>query len=96
MKKTINATDVTIKNSGATFTPTELADYLSDKILNYINAPTHKYTILDSAYGNAALLTSIANKINNTFEFELQGYETNVDYLLDAKNNLSSHLSDNQ
>ncbi|KAA6332241.1 Modification methylase PaeR7I [termite gut metagenome] len=35
-------------------------------------------------------------KINSAFEFELQGYETNVDYLIEAKNNLSLYLSENQ
>ena len=32
---------VTIKNSGATFTPTELADYLANKIYNDILIESH-------------------------------------------------------
>jgi len=91
-----NTQTVTIKNSGATFTPTALADFLSDKILQYLDVCFDKYTILDPACGGGALLTSIAKKINNAFEFELQGYETNIDYLIDAKNNLSRYLSENQ
>ena len=87
---------VTIKNSGATFTPTALADFLSDKILRYFDVCPDKCTILDPACGDGALLTSIANKIDNTFAFELQGYETNIDYLIEIKKNLSLFLSENQ
>ena len=87
---------VTVKNSGATFTPIALADFLSDKILQHVDDLPDKCTILDPACGNGALLSSIAKKINNAFPFELQGYETNIDYLIAAKNNLSSFLSNNQ
>jgi len=90
-----NSQKVTIKNSGATFTPVALADFLSEKILQYIDLIPNKCTILDPACGDGALLTSIANKINNAFDFELHGYETNIDYLIEAKNNLS-YLSENQ
>jgi len=92
----MNTQAVTIKNSGATFTPTALADFLSDKILCYFDGSPEKCTILDPACGDSALLASIAKKINNSFEFELQGYETNIDYLIEAKNNLSLFLSENQ
>jgi 16S rRNA G966 N2-methylase RsmD len=91
----MNTQTVTIKNSGATFTPIALADFLSDKILKYANVETDKCTILDPACGDGVLLTSLARKINNTFGFELQGYETNIDYIIDAQHNLSS-LSENQ
>jgi hypothetical protein len=84
----------TIKNSGATFTPTALADFLSDKILQYVN--TKESVILDPACGDGALLVSIAEKINSSFNFELRGYETNIDYLLEAKNNLSEIVSKQQ
>ncbi|MDR1760499.1 MAG: N-6 DNA methylase [Fibrobacter sp.] len=92
----MNTETVTIKNSGATFTPTALADFLSDKILRYFDGFPEKCTILDPACGDGALLTSIAKKINNTFDFELRGYETNIEYLIEAKNNLSLYLSENQ
>ena len=91
-----NTQTVTVKNSGATFTPTALADFLSDKILRHIDISLEKCTILDPACGDGALLSSIAKKIDNAFDFELQGYETNLDYLLEANNNLSLYLSDNQ
>jgi len=92
----MNTQTVTIKNTGATFTPTALADFLSDKILQHIDIVPDKCTILDPACGDGALLTSIAKKINNSFEFELQGYETNIDYLINANNSISLYLTDNQ
>lgn len=87
-------TSTTIKSTGATFTPTALADFLSNKILKYANAK--ESVILDPACGNGALLVSIAEKINGSSDFELRGYETNVDYLLEAKNNLSKIVSEQQ
>jgi tRNA1(Val) A37 N6-methylase TrmN6 len=80
-------TSATIKSSGATFTPAALADFLSCKILKYANAK--ESVILDPACGDGALLVSVAEKINGSFDFELRGYETNIDYLFEAKNNLS-------
>jgi tRNA1(Val) A37 N6-methylase TrmN6 len=90
----MNSQAVTIKNSGATFTPTALADFLSDKILKYVNAKGS--VILDPACGDGALLVSIAEKINGSFDFELRGYETNIDYLFEAKNNLSQIVTEKQ
>lgn len=87
---------VTVKNSGATFTPTALADFLSDKISQHIDISPDRCIILDPACGDGALLTSIAKKINNVFDFELKGYETNIDYLISANNNLSLCLPDNK
>ena len=41
-----------IKNSGATFTPTELADFLSDRLISELNQEEKaSYTILDPACG---------------------------------------------
>jgi len=77
----MNTSAVTIKNSGATFTPVALADFLSDKILKYLDVFPEKCTILDPACGDGVLLASITKKINDTFVFELRGYETIIDYL---------------
>ncbi len=81
--------EVTIKNSGATFTPIRLADFLSDKILACYNSNNQPSAILDPACGDGALLSSIATKIGNQFDFELKGFDTNIDYILKTKNNLS-------
>ena len=56
----MNSQNVTIKISGVTFTPSALADFLSDKILKYANAK--ESVILDPACGDDALLISIAKK----------------------------------
>lgn len=57
--------EVTIKNSGSTFTPTELADFLADKIFAELNNTFKStYTILDPACGEGELLTSIAKNFN--------------------------------
>ena len=88
--------EINVKNSGATFTPTPLADFLSDKILQHFETIPGKCTILDPACGTGVLLASISTKINNSFNFKLMGYETNADYLIEARKNLSSFLSNTQ
>jgi type I restriction-modification system DNA methylase subunit len=89
-------TQVTVKTTGATFTPTALADFLSDKILKNLTVTPEKCTVLDPSCGDGALLSSIVNRINGSFNFELTGYDTNIDYLIKAKNSLSLILPENQ
>ena len=84
----------TIKNTGATFTPTALADFLANKVLQYVNAKEN--VILDPACGDGALLIAIARKINGSFDYKLNGYETNCEYLKGTKNNLSKIVSETQ
>ncbi|BDX39125.1 type II DNA modification methyltransferase [Tenuifilaceae bacterium CYCD] len=85
--------EVTIKNSGATFTPTELADYLASKIfIELNNEPTTSYTILDPACGEGELLTALAKIVEtktNNVSIKLKGFDTNIDYIISAKTNLS-------
>ena len=85
--------EVTIKNSGATFTPTELADFLSDKLISKLDQQKEtSYTILDPACGEGELLASITRKIkasHNNLKIDIRGYDTNIDYLIVAKSNLS-------
>jgi adenine-specific DNA-methyltransferase len=85
--------EVTIKNSGATFTPTELADFLADKLISELpQDSTTSYTILDPACGEGELLSSIARKfsaLNNKINISIKGFDTNVDYIISAKSNLS-------
>lgn len=84
--------EVTIKNSGATFTPTELADFLADKLISELLQETAtSYTILDPACGEGELLASIARKFsasNNKININIKGFDTNVDYIISAKSNL--------
>jgi type I restriction-modification system DNA methylase subunit len=80
--------EVTVKNSGATFTPTALANFLSEKILTYYEKLSAHTTVLDPACGDGALLSSIALKINKSFDFDLRGYDTNINYILETQNRL--------
>ncbi len=85
--------EVTIKNSGATFTPTELADFLADKLISELfQESATSYTILDPACGEGELLASIAKKFsasNNKININIKGFDTNIDYVISAKSNLS-------
>lgn len=83
-------TKVTIKNSGATFTPARLADFLSDKILSYCSIEKSSCSILDPACGDGALLSSIAMKIGDRFNFSLMGFDTNIDYISKTKSHLAN------
>jgi len=84
--------EVTIKNSGSTFTPTELADFLANKIFAELNSKlTPSYTILDPACGEGELLTSIAKKFQSqdaSINIDIKGFDTNIDYIISAKSNL--------
>ncbi len=89
--------EVTIKNSGATFTPTELADFLASKIFTELNPKfTTSYTILDPACGEGELLTSIAKKFQSQdtpINIDIKGFDTNIDYIISAKSNLKEFRS---
>ncbi|WP_243348059.1 Eco57I restriction-modification methylase domain-containing protein [Parabacteroides sp. FAFU027] len=77
--------EVTIKNSGATFTPTELADFLADKLIGELDLNgLSSLTVLDPACGEGELLNSFARKFkvqNNQLNLEIKGFDTNQDYL---------------
>jgi len=78
-----------IKNTGATFTPSLLADFLSEKISFYIGKG--KQRILDPACGEGELLMSICKKFSklNT-DYEVVGYDSNFQYLKFANERLLS------
>ncbi len=89
--------EVTIKNSGSTFTPTELADFLASKIFDELNDRfKSSYTILDPACGEGELLTSIAKKFQSqdtAINIDIKGFDTNIDYIVSAKSNLKEFRS---
>lgn len=69
-----------IKNTGATFTPAMLADFLASKIAVYMNKG--KQRVLDPACGEGELLLSIGKKLSDLkTDFELVGYDSNAQYL---------------
>jgi adenine-specific DNA-methyltransferase len=69
-----------IKNTGATFTPSMLADYLSGSIAKYLTNGSKK--ILDPACGEGELLVSISRRLQEMKgDFEIVGYDSNAEYL---------------
>ncbi len=69
-----------IKNTGATFTPAMLADFLSNKVADLID--NGKQRILDPACGEGELLMSIGKKLSELkTDFEIVGYDSNSHYL---------------
>ncbi len=78
------STTQSIKETGATFTPPLLADYLSEKLLAYLGGidKTQKIQVLDPACGEGALLRSISKKLlSKGIDFELTGFDSNKTYL---------------
>jgi adenine-specific DNA-methyltransferase len=73
-----------IKNTGATFTPKELSDFLAEKLTSY--AVDSNLMVLDPACGEGELLMAMGDKLNNAhINFTLTGYDANTDYLSFAK-----------
>ncbi len=73
-----------IKNTGATFTPKGLADFLATRLIKYISAKNVK--ALDPACGEGELLISIGEKLSESgIDFTLTGYDENDHYLSLAK-----------
>jgi len=76
-----------IKQTGATFTPKELANYLAEKLFEYHTGDNLK--VLDPACGDGALLMAMSDVLQkNNKGFELYGFDSNSDYLAVAKENL--------
>lgn len=83
-----------IKQTGATFTPPQLADFIADKLLSYLEKKEQKYTVLDPACGEGILLSSISKKLlKKELEFKLVGFDSNKDFLEIAAQNLQSSTS---
>ncbi len=73
-----------IKNTGATFTPKELADYLASRIISFVDKKD--VTVLDPACGEGELLLSMAEYLSaGSIDFKLSGYDLSNDYLIRAK-----------
>jgi adenine-specific DNA-methyltransferase len=73
-----------IKNTGATFTPKELSDFLAERLTAY--ATGSKQAILDPACGDGELLVAIGDKLTHSnMSFTLTGYDANAEYLNFAK-----------
>ena len=78
-----------IKETGATFTPPKLADFISDKILAHYKPNNEMLKVLDPACGEGALLAAISRKlILKDIKFELTGFDSNNQFLKTACTNL--------
>lgn len=78
-----------VKNTGATFTPKDLADFLSIKLLPYIT--NNNLRILDPACGEGELLLSIGKQLQQKeVNFTLTGYDAHSDYLKLSRERLNS------
>lgn len=75
------------KKTGATFTPSKLANYLSNKLIGYYGDLSNKI-IVDPACGDGSLLISIAKQSNSHIE-KLVGFDTNKEYIDQTKKNLT-------
>lgn len=74
------------KKTGATFTPVKLANYLSKKLISYCGDMSNKI-VVDPACGDGSLLVSIAKQSNSRIE-KLVGFDTNQEFIVQAKKNL--------
>ncbi len=79
-----------VKETGATFTPPELAYFIADRILVNVQESNEKLQILDPACGEGVLLSSIAHKLESqNIDFKLIGYDTNKTFLQASRQLLS-------
>lgn len=79
-----------IKETGATFTPIGLADYLSDRILTHVEK--NRPVILDPSCGDGALLRSIGHKLDLVNAvYSLKGFDMEARYLRKAEELIRSN-----
>ena len=95
------ATTQQIKETGATFTPILLANYLSKKLLIYLKSNVQSINVLDPACGEGALLSAISKQlVAKKIDHNLIGYDSNSNYLdiaaktLNSKPNISLNKAD--
>jgi len=72
------------KLMGVTYTPLELADFVSSRIYKHIESK-RKLRVLDPACGDGELLLSIQNKLRNEFDIELNGFDIDQEAILEIK-----------
>lgn len=80
-----------IKETGATFTPQELSDFLANQIISSLSANPPLLKVLDPACGNGNLLLSVGKSLQKmNLPHALVGYDTDEEYLTEAKSRLLS------
>lgn len=86
------------KENGATFTPTDLANYLAEEILKvYSVSAEEEISILDPACGDGELLLSIGDALrkDRSKDFQLIGYDLNEKYVNQATKRLNESPLEN-
>lgn len=75
------------KAGGATYTPTDLAEFVADQIIGVAELPSSKLRVLDPALGHGELLHSLLSRLPG--EVEVFGFETDPAALAIATKRLS-------
>jgi adenine-specific DNA-methyltransferase len=80
------------KADGATYTPTKLADFVADQIIESATLPTGKIRVLDPAIGDGELLISILAKliVKTSAPISVYGFDTDATALIEARRRLSA------
>ncbi|MDD3107939.1 MAG: N-6 DNA methylase [Alistipes sp.] len=83
-----------IKETGATFTPKGLADFLASQIFNSLEKKNSLLKVLDPACGNGNLLSAMDDLLQSkNLPHSLYGYDTDINYINDAKVKLASNYA---
>ena len=80
------------KADGATYTPTLLADFVANQIIESASLPAGEIRVLDPAVGDGELLLSLLKKLTSctTAKISVHGFDTNTRALALAKQRLAS------
>jgi len=83
---------LTIKSTGATFTPDALAAFIASTLLGFLSKKPDRGTlkILDPSCGDGSLLEAVRFAASNLgIDVELYGYDINPEYLDQARENIN-------
>lgn len=86
----IRYSDVTeAKSGGVTYTPTELANFVAERIVSVAaSKPSQVVRVLDPAVGHGELLLALLSRLDRPVE--VYGFETDPDALAEAKQRLTA------
>ncbi len=82
------------KSGGATYTPTMLADFVANKIIDSASLPTDVIRVLDPAVGDGELLISLMAKISGKTKatIEIHGFDIDGTALSQARQRIISEF----
>ena len=89
MKKEITQ----IKKEGATFTPSNLAAFLAEKIFSYLPKENKTWKVNDPSCGNGSLLIAMGSLLKEKrIDFSLYGSDNNAEYVNETTQILSKNF----